>query len=129
MALQRSEAAERLAQCRSRPNPILDALHLWMVQMNQKISKGHELIARALDYNSKGWEALTRLTSGERLAIDNTQVMHLIRPLAIGRNNPMFAGSLWASQQAISAEYSGNKQVGWVSYWGTHAGMVILKAR
>jgi len=46
--------------------------------------------------------ALTRYLDDGRLAADNNRVENLIRPIAIGRNNWLFAGSLRAGQRAAA---------------------------
>jgi transposase len=99
--LQRSSAEERLAQRQARSRPILHALHRWMVQTRLKVPDG-SAIARALDYSLKRWDALTRFASDGRLPIDNNHIENQIRPVAIGRNNWLFAGSLRAGQRAAA---------------------------
>lgn len=99
--LQGSSAEERLAQRQARSRPILDTLLCWMVQTRQKVPHG-SAIARAIDYSLKRWEALTRFASDGRLPIDNNHIENQIRPVAIGRNNWLFAGSLRAGQRAAA---------------------------
>lgn len=99
--LQTSTAAQRLRQ-RHHAKPLLDALHLWMLQVRQKVPEG-SATARALDYGLRRWEALTRSVSDGRLPIDNNHIENQIRPVAIGRNNWLFAGSLRAGQKAAAA--------------------------
>jgi transposase len=55
------------------------------------------------------WAALTRYIDDGDLPIDNNWVENQIRPIAIGRNNWLFAGSLRAGKRAaaiISLVYS-----------------------
>ena len=99
--LQTSTAAQRLRQRQSHAKPLLDALHLWMLQVRQKVPEG-SATARALDYSQRRWEALTRFVSDGRLPIDNNHIENQIRPVAIGRNNWLFAGSLRAGQKAAA---------------------------
>ena len=99
--LQGSSAEERLSQRQARSRPILDALHCWMVQTRQKVLDG-SAISRAIDYSLKRWEALTRFAFDGRLPIDNNHIENQIRPVAIGRNNWLFAGSLRAGQRAAA---------------------------
>lgn len=99
--LQGSSAEERLTQRHTRSRPILDALHCWMVQTRQKVLDG-SAISRAIDYSLKRWEALTRFAFDGRLPIDNNHIENQIRPVAIGRNNWLFAGSLRAGQCAAA---------------------------
>ena len=50
----------------------------------------------------KRWVALTRFVEDGRLPIDNNWIENQIRPIAIGRNNWLFAGSLRAGQRAAA---------------------------
>ena len=52
--------------------------------------------AKALDYSLKRWGALTRFVDDGQLPIDNNWAENQIRPIAIGRKNWLFAGSLRA---------------------------------
>ena len=88
-----AEDRQRIRQVRSRP--VLDALHQWMLLTRQKITDG-SATARALDYSLKRWVALTRFVDDGRLPVDNNWIENQIRPIAIGRNNWLFAGSLRA---------------------------------
>ncbi|MGB2883173.1 MAG: transposase, partial [Rhodoferax sp.] len=58
--------------------------------------------AKALDYSLKRWDALTRFLDDGQLPIDNNWIENQIRPVAIGRNNWLFAGSLRAGQRAAA---------------------------
>jgi len=70
-----------------------DALHQWMRQQRQKIPDG-SVTARAIDYSLNHWEALARFMDDGDLPIDNKWVDNRIRPIALGRQNWLFAGSL-----------------------------------
>jgi len=50
----------------------------------------------------KRWAALTQCPDDSRLLIDNNWLENQIRPVAIGRNNWLFAGSLRAGQRAAA---------------------------
>ena len=67
----------------------------------QKITDG-SATARALDYSLKRWTALTRFAGDGRLPVDNNHIENQIRPIAIGRNNWLFAGSLRAGKRAAA---------------------------
>ena len=56
----------------------------------------------ALAYSLKRWTALTRFLDDGQLPIDNNRTRNQIRPIAIGRNNGLFAGSLRAGQRATA---------------------------
>ena len=54
--------------------------------------------AKAIDYSLNRWAALTRYLDDGDLPADNNWVENQIRPIAIGRNNWLFAGSLRAGK-------------------------------
>jgi hypothetical protein len=58
--------------------------------------------AKAIDYSLKRWQALTRYIDDGDLPADNNRIENLIRPIAIGRSNWLFAGSLRAGQRAAA---------------------------
>ena len=89
----------RIRQTKSKP--LLDALHQWMLLQRQRITDG-TATAKALDYSLKRWVALTRFAQDARLPIDNNWIENQIRPIAIGRGNWLFAGSLRAGQRAAA---------------------------
>lgn len=59
--------------------------------------------AKALDYSLKRWAALVRFADDGQLPIDNNWIENQIRPVARGRSNWLFAGSLRAGQRAAAA--------------------------
>lgn len=81
--------------------PITDALHAWLTAQRQKVPPG-SATAKAIDYSLGRWAALTRYLDDGHLPADNNRVENLIRPIAIGRNNWLFAGSLRAGQRAAA---------------------------
>lgn len=85
----------------ARSLPLLNAMHAWMVLMRQKVTDG-TATARALDYSLKRWAALTRFVDEPQLPIDNNHIENQIRPVALGRRNWLFAGSLRAGQRAAA---------------------------
>lgn len=62
---------------------------------------GGSATARAINYSLGRWKALTRYLDDGHLPIDNNWRENQIRPIAIGRNNWLFAGSLRARQRAV----------------------------
>lgn len=58
--------------------------------------------AKAIDYSLKRWEALTRFIDDGHLPADNNRAENLINPIAIGRSNWLFAGSLRSGQRAAA---------------------------
>lgn len=94
-------AEERRAVRQQRTRPIVDALHQWMTLQRQQVP-GNSATAKALDYSLRRWQALTRFVDDGQLPVDNNWIENQIRPIAIGRNNWLFAGSLRAGQRAAA---------------------------
>jgi transposase len=80
---------------------VAKALHQWLQQQRQIVPNG-SATAKAIDYSLKRWEALTRFIDDGDLPADNNRVENQIRPIAIGRSNWLFAGSLRAGQRAAA---------------------------
>lgn len=81
--------------------PVADALHAWMLAQRVRVPDG-SATAKALDYSLKRWVALTRYLDDGQLPIDNNWIENQIRPIAIGRANWLFAGSLRAGKRAAA---------------------------
>jgi transposase len=92
---------ERKAIRQRTSKSIADALRQWLTQQRQKVPDG-SATARAIDYSLKRWAALVRFIDDGDLPIDNNWVENQIRPIAIGRNNWLFAGSLRAGKRAAA---------------------------
>jgi len=92
---------ERRTVRQQRTRPIVDALHKWMTLQRQMVP-GSSATAKALDYSLRRWQALTRFVDDGQLPVDNNWIENQIRPIAIGRNNWLFAGSLRAGQRAAA---------------------------
>ena len=95
------EADERLKIRQARSKPLAIKFHEWMLLQRRKITDG-TATAKALDYSLKRWTALTQFLDDAQLPIDNNRIENQIRPIAIGRSNWMFAGSLRAGQRAAA---------------------------
>ena len=94
-----TDARQRIRLEKSKP--LLDALHQWMILHRQRITDG-SATAKALDYSLRRWGALTRFVQNGHLPIDNNHIENQIRPIAIGRNNWLFAGSLRAGKRGAA---------------------------
>jgi transposase len=92
---------ERLAIRQTSSKPLAIKFHEWMLLQRRQILDG-SATAKALDYSLKRWTALTQFLDNGQLPIDNNWIENQIRPIAIGRNNWMFAGSLRAGQRAAA---------------------------
>jgi transposase len=89
----------RIRQLQSQP--IADKLREWLQLQRQKATDG-TAIAKAIDYSLGRWHALTRFLDDGALPIDNNWVENRIRPIALGRSNWLFAGSLRAGKRAAA---------------------------
>ncbi len=89
----------RIRQLKARP--VADALNKWLTLQRQKVPDG-SATAKAIDYSLNRWAALTRYLDDGDLPADNNWVENQIRPIAIGRNNWLFAGSLRAGKRAAA---------------------------
>ena len=72
-----------------------------MALQRRKVPDG-SATAKALDYSLKRWAALVRFAGDGQLPADNNWIENQIRPIAVGRNNWLFAGSLRAGQRAAA---------------------------
>lgn len=95
-----ADGAARL-QARKTARPAADALHQWLRLQRQRVPDG-SATARAIDYSLNRWAALTRYLDDGELPIDNNWVENRIRPIALGRQNWLFAGSLRAGKRAAA---------------------------
>ena len=94
-----AEERQRMRQLQSQP--IADKLREWLLLQRQKATDG-TAIAKAIDYSLGRWKALTRFLDDGALPIDNNWVENRIRPIALGRSNWLFAGSLRAGKRAAA---------------------------
>lgn len=92
---------ERLRQRQQVAKPLAEKYYEWMLAQRQKVPEGSGT-ARALDYSLKRWVALTRYLDDWMLPIDNNRIEQQIRPVAVGRNNWLFARSLRAGKRAAA---------------------------
>jgi transposase len=84
-----------------RAKPIVDKLHAWMLAQRLRVPDGSGT-AKALDYSLKRWVALTRYLDDGQVPVDNNYIENQIRPVALGRRNWLFAGSLRAGRRAAA---------------------------
>ena len=94
-----ADERRRIRQLKARP--IADTLHAWLTAQRQKVPDG-TATAKAIDYSLARWVALTRYLDDGTLPADNNWVENQIRPIALGRSNWLFAGSLRAGQRAAA---------------------------
>ena len=90
---------QRLRQ--ERAKPIADDFHVWLQAQRARVPDG-SATARAIDYSLGRWPALVRYLADGAVPCDNNRVENQIRPIAIGRSNWLFAGSLRAGKRAAA---------------------------
>jgi transposase len=79
--------------------PILEAFKQWMDEQTPKVLP-KSAIGDAIQYTLNIWAKLVRYLENGEWEIDNNLIENLIRPLALGRKNYLFAGSHDAAQRA-----------------------------
>lgn len=92
---------QRKAIRQQRSRLAADTLHTWLAAQRQRVPDG-SATAKAIDYSLGRWGPLTRYLDDGALPIDNNWVENQIRPIAVGRGNWLFAGSLRAGQRAAA---------------------------
>ncbi|MEY4591176.1 MAG: hypothetical protein RIR18_71 [Pseudomonadota bacterium] len=95
------EIDERWRIRQSSAKPIADDLHAWLIRQRQLVPNG-TATAKAIDYSLKRWVALVHYLSDGQVPIDNNWIENRIRPIALGRKNWLFAGSLRAGKRAAA---------------------------
>jgi len=81
--------------------PKVEALITWLTALRPSINSG-SATAKAVDYLLRRTSAFTAYLNDGRFPIDNNPVENAIRPVALGRKNWLFAGSLLAGQRAAN---------------------------
>ncbi len=94
-----SEERRRIRQRKSRR--VLAVFHRWLLAQRQLVPTGSATM-KAIDYSLKRWTQLTRFVEDGDVPISNNWVENHIRPIAIGRSNWLFAGSLRAGKRAAA---------------------------
>jgi transposase len=95
------DAASRQQLRKQRSKPIAESLRQWLTRQRNQVPDG-SATRKAIEYSLGRWAALTRYIDDGDLPIDNNHIENRIRPIALGRNNWLFAGSLRAGQRAAN---------------------------
>ena len=95
------DAGARQQIRQQRAKPIAEALRQWLTRQRGQVPDG-SATAKAIQYSLGRWAALVRYIDDGDLPIDNNHIENRIRPVAVGRNNWLFAGSLRAGQRAAA---------------------------
>jgi transposase len=89
----RGQSAERRRDVRQeRSRPIVEALHVWMLDHVERVS-GVSDLAKAIRYALRHWPGLTVFLDDGRIEMDTNVVERAIRPHTLTRKNALFAGS------------------------------------
>jgi transposase len=89
----------RLAARQARSAPVMAELHAWLEATLRRIS-GKSDLAKAIRYTLAQWGALTTVLRDGRACLHNNAAERRMRPLALGRKNYLFAGSLEGGRRA-----------------------------
>ncbi|EKL33347.1 transposase IS66 family protein [Vibrio cholerae HE-40] len=79
--------------------PILEHFHIWLQTALRTLSKGSPL-SKAIHYTLKQWEALVAYVDNGYAELDNNSAERSLRPIALGRKNYLFAGSVAGGERA-----------------------------
>ena len=81
--------------------PFLEEFPDWLTRHRLQVPNGSST-AKAIDYSLKRWQTLTHYLDDGQVPIDNNWIENRIRPIAMGRKNWLFAGSLRAGKRAAA---------------------------
>lgn len=95
------DAPARHALRQERSRPIVEGLLQWLTGLRPKVNSGSGA-AKAIDYLLRRKSAFTAFLDDGCFPIDNNPVENAIRPIALGRKNWLFAGSLESGQRAAN---------------------------
>jgi transposase len=79
--------------------PVLEAFSTWLKENYAQVLP-KSIIGKAMAYSMTRWEQLSNYLMDGMLEIDNNKIENVIRPVALGRKNYLFAGSHDAAQRA-----------------------------
>jgi transposase len=118
----RGHPAEHRRQVRQeRSQPIVDALHAWLLEHVERISGASDL-AKAMRYALRHWPGLIAFLDDGRIEMDTNAVERAIRPHTLTRKNALFAGSdggarHWAIAMTLiqTAKLNGVEPMAWLT--------------
>lgn len=97
------DCAARKQYRKAKSLPVLTELHQWLISTRSKTANGGSS-AKAMDYTLRRWASFIRYAETGHLPIDNNPVENVIRPIALGKKNWLFAGSELAGQRAAAIQ-------------------------
>jgi transposase len=92
-------AEERHAKRLSVSQPRLEKLHGYLLQLKDTVIASDKL-SEAIGYALNQWSSLIRFVERGDLPLDNNAIERQMRPIAIGRKNYLFAGSVRGAKAA-----------------------------
>ena len=95
----RGDERRRIRQRKSRR--VLSARHRWLLAQRRLVPSGSATL-KAIDYSLKSRTGVARLVDDGDVPISSNWVESPIRPIALGRSNWLFAGSLRAGKRAAA---------------------------
>jgi transposase len=93
--------AARLALRREKSAPVVADFRRWLDAQHGRFLP-QEPITKALNYVNNHWVALIRFLDDGRIPIDNNLAERMLKAVAVGRKNYMFAGSDAAAARAAT---------------------------
>lgn len=96
--LQNMPPDERRHRRQADIKPLMNKLKQWLLDHKIKVPDRSGTM-KAIDYSLKRWDALATFLDNPHTPIDNNWVENQIRPIAVGRKNWLFAGSLRSGQR------------------------------
>jgi transposase len=91
-------AEQRLQLRLKESKEVFDTLGAWLLKEYDKVTPS-SAIGKAIYYALQRWKNMRVFLTDGRVEIDNNLVENIIRPVAIGRKNYLFAGSHEAAQR------------------------------
>ncbi|MCF8238809.1 MAG: IS66 family transposase, partial [Saprospiraceae bacterium] len=88
----------------SKMKPVFAEWKIWLDENEQKVLPKNPL-GKAIVYTRNQWVKLEKILEDSRFQLDNNLIENMIRPLALGRKNYLFAGS-HAAGERIAMMYS-----------------------
>ena len=79
--------------------PLVKELESWMIEMRDKLSRGHDL-TKAFNYMLRRWPSFTRFLDDGRICLSNNAAEPALRSIALGRKSWLFCGSDRGGQRA-----------------------------
>jgi transposase len=96
---QKMDNEKRLALRKEKSVPVLEKIKQWLTKNKNEVLPS-SAIGKAINYMHTRIEALMVYTTNGSLEIDNNLVENVMRPVALGRKNYLFAGSHEAAKRA-----------------------------